>query len=38
MNYGELETLVNYDMHTLGYDHTDPEHIDAYWEVMLSDD
>jgi len=38
MNYSDLESLVNYEMFVLGLDHTNLEHINTYWEVMLSDD
>ena len=37
-NFSYLEQLVNYDMEQLGFDHTNPEHVKDYWEVMLSDD
>lgn len=36
--YSELETLVNQDMSDNGYSHNIVEDIEAYWEVMLSDD
>jgi hypothetical protein len=36
--YSDLESLVNYEIHSLGLDFSNPEHVDKYWEVMLSDD
>ena len=36
MLYSDLENLVNYEMHMLGLDFANPQHIEAYWEVMLN--
>ncbi len=34
--YSDLETLVNNELYALGLDPSNPDHIDAYWEVMLN--
>jgi hypothetical protein len=32
----ELEMLVEYDMYILGYDPSNPEDVNRYWEFMLT--
>lgn len=36
MFYSDLELMVNADMFELGYNSASPEHIKAYWEMMLN--